>query len=310
MALTHTSVPTTDSNADSPPAGRRTVLVTGAAGTIGSAFAAHGRSEYDLRLMVRPADPPDRVDAVRPFGRVVVADLADLPAVKAACAGVDAVVHLAADPSPNATWDSLLPNNVVGTYHVMAAAKEAGVRRVIYASSIHAVGGYGPRAQVKTTEPPNPGDLYGVTKCFGEALGRYMAEQEGMGVIALRIGAYQPPGKMADPRLIGLADSWVSPRDLNQLFDLCVAAPDTLRWAVFHAVSDNAVNRLDVSDARAVLGYAPRDDAFAVVPGLAELGLRGKLMNHNMADPWAKSGLRDDVSRKDVLRADESREDV
>src|SRR3712207_7646535 len=78
-------------------------------------------------------------------------------------------------------------------YHTFVAAKAAGCRRVIYASSIHAVSGYPSDVQVKTSEPVNPGDLYGVTKCFGEALGRYMAEKEGLSVIALRIGAFQAP---------------------------------------------------------------------------------------------------------------------
>ena len=86
---------------------------------------------------------------------------------------------MAGDPSPSATWESLLPTNIIGTYNIFVAAKAAGCRKVIYASSIHAVSGYPADVQVKTDEPVNPGDLYGVSKCFGEALGRYMAEQEG-----------------------------------------------------------------------------------------------------------------------------------
>src|SRR3712207_8094922 len=77
-------------------------------------------------------------------------------------------------------------------YHTFVAAKVAGCRRVIYASSIHAVSGYAADVRVKTSEPVNPGDLYGVTKCFGEALARYMAEKEGVSAICLRIGAFQP----------------------------------------------------------------------------------------------------------------------
>ncbi len=93
---------------------------------------------------------------------------------------------------PIALWKDLLEANIIGTYNVFVAAKAAGVRRVIYASSIHAVSGYPADVQVKTTEPVNPGDIYGVSKCFGEALARYMAEKEGVSAIALRIGAFQP----------------------------------------------------------------------------------------------------------------------
>jgi len=280
-----------------PPAttpGKPVVLVTGAAGNIGSAFAEHGRTKYDLRLMVRNAGDADDVDPIRSFGQVVEADLADLPRLKEICRGVDTIIHLAGDPEPNATWDSLLQANIVGTYNVMAAAKAANVRLVIHASSIHAVGGYGPTHPSHTAEAPNPGDLYGVTKCFGEALGRYMAEQEGLAVISLRIGAFQPQSALENKDAVSIADSWISPRDMNQMFDRCIAARH-LRWGVFNALSGNAFNRLDISDARELLGYTPQDDAFKVVPGLAAYGFADKLMKHNLTDGFAKSGMRQDV---------------
>ena len=89
------------------------------------------------------------------------------------------VLHLAGNVSPSATWSELLQADVVGTDHPMVAVKSAGSRRFEYASSIHAVSGYPGAVQVKTGEPVNPGDLYGVAKCFGEALGRDMVEQRG-----------------------------------------------------------------------------------------------------------------------------------
>ncbi len=274
---------------------RRKVLITGAAGSIGTGYAAHAAATYDLRLMVRPTDPADRVDAIATFGDVVTAELSDLPRLIELFAGIDTVVHLAADPDPNATWASLLPNNIVGTYNAMAAAKAAGCRRVVYASSIHAVGGYGPEVQVKTSEPPNPGDLYGVTKCFGEALGRYMAEQEGLSVIALRIGAFQPLDSARDAEQgVKMMSMFVSRRDLNQLIEKCIDA-ENLRFAILHGVSDNHFKRLDISDARELVGYAPQDDATATLPELAPMNLRKGLMTHSMKDSWAKSGVREDV---------------
>ena len=284
------------SHPPSPP-GRRKVLITGAAGRIGSSFAEHGHRNYDFRLVVQTTQDPAKVEPLKRFGEVVPAELADRARLQELCAGIDTVIHLAADPNPNATWESLLSNNIVGTYNLMWAAKSAGCRRVIYASSIHAVGGYGRGVQVKAGDPVNPGDLYGVSKCFGEALGRYMAEQEGLSVIAIRIGGFQPAEQIiARPDAAGLVDSWISPRDLHQLLDKCIAA-DHLRWAVFNGLSGNAFNRLDISDARQLLGYVPQDDAADVVPSLAGLSLQGRLMHHNMQDTWAKSGLRDDDSK-------------
>ena len=119
-------------------------------------------------------------------------DLNDLEGLKTLFAGADTVVHLAGQAGPSTAWSALLEANITGTYHAFVAAKAAGCRRVIYASSIHAVSGYPADIQVKTNEPVNPGDLYGVSKCFGEALARYMAEQEGVSAIAIRIGAFQP----------------------------------------------------------------------------------------------------------------------
>jgi dTDP-4-dehydrorhamnose reductase len=277
-----------------PTPGKLRVLVTGAAGNIGSAFAEHGQDKYDLRLMIRPGPRDENEKSIDAFGEVVEADLTDVRRLKEVCSGVDTVVHLAGDPSPNATWQSLLPANIVGTYNVMAAAKSAGVRLVVHASSIHAVGGAGSSRQSHTGEPPNPGDLYGVTKCFGEALGAYMAAHEGLSVISLRIGAFQPQSALENKDAVSIADSWISPRDMNQMFDRCIAARQ-VRWGVFNALSANAFNRLDISDAREVLGYEPVDDAFKVVPGLEAYDFAGKLMKHNLKDGFAKSGMREDV---------------
>ena len=274
---------------------RRKVLVTGAAGNIGSYFAEHSRGRYDLRLMVRGDEDRGKLDALRGFGELVTSDLSDLEHLKSLCRGVDTVIHLAASASPDTPWEQLLPNNIVGTYNAMAAAKAAGCRRVVYASSIHAVGGYGPDVQVKTSEPPNPGDLYGVTKCFGEALGRYMAGQEGLSVIALRIGAFQPLEKAAGEGGVGMMDHFVSHRDLNQLIEKSIDAADGLKFAILHGLSDNRFKRLDITDARELVGYAPVDDLTEENPALKKLRLDEKIGSHSMGDGGQKSGLRNEV---------------
>ena len=231
-------------------------------------------------------------DKLDPFGEVVVGDVTDLDSMKSACDGIDVVLHLAGDPSPSATWDSLLPVNVVGTYNAFAAAKHCGVRRVVYASSIHAVSGYPGDVQVGPDFPVNPGDLYGVSKCFGEALGRYMAEREGVACVAVRIGAFQPRSAARDEDGVKMMDAYVSRRDLNDLLQRAVEA-DHLKWAVVNGLSDNHFKRLDITSARELLGYAPRDDLTEMNPDLAKLHLHD-VSTHANTDP-AESGLRDDV---------------
>ena len=269
---------------------KRRVLVTGAAGRIGSYFAEHSFGRYELRLMVQHED---QADAVRAYGEVVQGDLGDLDAMKRICAGIDTVVHMAGNPDASATWKPLLETNIIGTYNAMVAAKAAGCRRLIFASSIHAVSGYPREVQVKTSEPVNPGDLYGVTKAFGEALGRYMAEQEGLSVIAIRIGGFQTVENAQKEWSVGMADAWVTDRDLNQLIQKCIDN-ENLNFAIFHGLSNNAFLRLDISDARELVGYEPQDDVFALNPGLAPFDIANKVYKHSLESP-DRSGLRDDL---------------
>lgn len=145
------------------------------------------------------------------------------------------------------------------------AAKAAGCRHVIHASSIHAVSGYPADVHVKTSEPMNPGDLYGVSKCFGEALGRYRAAKEGLSVLALRIGAFQPIEAAQREEGLGLLDMFVSQRDLHQLIE-CSINVENLRFAILHGLSDSPFKRLNISDARELVGYAPQDDSTQELP--------------------------------------------
>jgi nucleoside-diphosphate-sugar epimerase len=238
---------------------QRRVLITGAAGRIGTSFRRLYGDRYRFRLL-------DRREIAEPAGHEVMAgDLADLEAARHACAGIDTVLHLAADPSPRADfYRTLLAMNIQATYNVFAAAKEAGCRRVVFASSIHAVNAYPLDVQVHPDDPVRPGDMYGVTKVFGEATAAYFAHRQGLSSIAVRIGAHTAPERVAesdDPRLLAL---WVSPRDLAQLLHRCIEAPESLRFAIVHGVSNNQFKRLDIRSARDLLGYAPEDNAFTL----------------------------------------------
>lgn len=285
----------TATGAGSPPrasSGMGRVLVTGASGRIGSYFAEHSHDRYQLRLMVEEMD--ERAERLRHWGEVVVGNLDNLQRMKDLCTDIDTVVHLAADPDPSATWESLLPNNIVGTYNTFVSAKANGCRRVVYASSIHAVSGYPADVQVKTSEPVNPGDLYGVSKCFGEALGRYMAEKEGLSVIALRIGAFQPLEAVEAEDGVGLLDTFISRRDLNQLIQKSIDA-ENVTFAILHGLSNNRFKRLDISDARVLVGYDPQDDAWALNPEAEWLDVNEMIGAHNVADEGQESGIREDV---------------
>jgi uronate dehydrogenase len=241
----------------------RKVLITGAAGRLGSRLTRALAGRYDLVLSdVR--EPADTGGA--PFVR---ADLTDLDAMRALCRGVDTVVHLGADPSMNAVWESLLPNNLVGAYNMFLAAKEAGCRRVIFASSVNAVFGYPPDVQVSLDAPGRPINLYGATKCWGEALASVFSGQ-GLSCICLRFGWVIAPD---DEELVAgheYLDIALTYDDLARLVGCAIDAPDTLRLGTFHGISNNRFKRLDISETRRVLGYEPVDDAFAMT-GMADV---------------------------------------
>lgn len=236
---------------------KRKVLVTGAAGRIGTAFRQQYGDRYQLRLVdQKPVDNPDGHETWS-------ADLVQLDEARKACAGIDTIIHLAADPSPRAAfYDSLLPLNIQMTYNMFHAAVEQGCRRLIFASSIHAVNAYPLDVQIHPDDPIRPGDLYGVTKCFGEALCSYYAHREGLSCIPIRIGAFGTPERLTDSDDSRMLALWVSQRDLSQLLMRCVDAPDDLRYLLVQAVSDNQLKRMDISNAREILGYAPEDNAF------------------------------------------------
>jgi len=221
------------------------VLVTGAAGRIGSGFLRHVADRYTLRA----TDLPSKAVAVEDF---VPADLVDAEALARACEDVDTVVHLGADPRLNASWDSLLPNNIVGTHTLFEAAHGAGVRRVVFASSVHAVSGYPVGRQISADDPANPGNLYGVTKAFGETLGRFYAEQRGLSVIALRIGAFYTEGTQPEPEpyneFLHLAEA--------DLYRIIIRAIEVrgVRFAVVNAISPQVGGRLDITATRDLLG--------------------------------------------------------
>jgi nucleoside-diphosphate-sugar epimerase len=240
----------------------RFVLLTGAAGRIGRSFVAGTASRYRFRLADREIGELDDAAGYE----IVLLDVADLDGCRAACAGIDTVVHLAADPSPEADFaGSLLENNIRGAYNIFRAAADAGCRRVVYASSLHAIAGYSIEEAAGPDSPVRPLNMYGVSKCFGEATARYFAEAEGLSCIAVRIGAFEAPWIREEPTREVLS-GFISARDLNQLLVRCIEAP-TISFAILHGISNNRIKRVSLTETESLLGYGPRDDGFAWVEG-------------------------------------------
>ena len=245
------------------------VLVTGMAGTIGGVIRRYLGDKYDLAGLDRV--PVDGVASC-------VADISDLSSIRPAFEGQDTVVHLAADPSPSASWDSTLQHNLVGTYNVLEASREAGVRRVVFASTNHVVGyHYLNQEPYKTVvdgrhrDVPKPFDLidartmrpdgyYGVSKHFGESIGSYYQDEHGMSFIAIRIGWVTKDDKSPDGSALWKA-LWLSHRDGAHLVERCIEAPSSVGFAVVYGVSNNTTRFLDIETAKELIGYDPQDDA-------------------------------------------------
>lgn len=227
------------------------VLITGAGGWIGNDLAERLRDRFSLRLLYhrRTPEQPPVADWVQP-------DTTDIDQLTAAMDGIDAVVHMAADPSTRAPWESVLENNIIVTYNVYEAARRAGVRRIVFASTNHVMGMYDrDRAwPIYADQPVRPDSLYGVSKAFGEALGRYWYDQHGVSVICLRIGWMTP-----EPRNEISQWMWLSPRDCAQL--VARALESDIGFGIFYAISGNAGRHWDISDTIERLGYRPEDDA-------------------------------------------------
>lgn len=228
------------------------VLITGAAGHIGRALRAGLRGQYQLRLADIAAQAPAGDDE-----EIVSTDITRLADLVPAMQGVDVVVHLAGIPDED-SWEKIRDINIDGCYNVFEAARQAGVKRVIFASSNHAVGFHRRDRMIDDTVALRPDSRYGVSKVFGEALGRLYADKHGMSVACLRIGSFRADDTPTMPRHLF---TWISHRDMVQLTKRCIDYPD-YHFVIAYGVSNNARNRWSNANAR-FLGYEPEDDAEA-----------------------------------------------
>lgn len=228
-----------------------TILITGAAGRLGTELR-RGLAPLARRLRLAARGP---ISDLAPNEEAVAFDLADADAVHAAAKGVDAIVHFGG-VSVERPWAEILQSNIIGSYNIYEAARKHGVRRVVYASSVHAIGYHRLEDQIDTRAPHRPDSLYGLSKCFVEDLGQLYWDKFGLESVSLRIFSSFP--EPADRRHLW---SWLSFEDCNRLTAAALTAP-RVGFTVSFGISDNAVKPVD-NRLAGHLGYLPKDNTEA-----------------------------------------------
>lgn len=248
------------------------IAITGAAGLIGGllrrAFADEYRDRYTVTGLDLHGDPAQGIAAV---------DSTDVDALAGAFRDHDVVIDLAAGSSASLEWQPAYGNNIPSTYNALQAAKVAGVRRVVFASSNHATGAYendapyrqvvagdytglqpGAFDRISAASAMRPDGPYGIAKAFGELAGRYYSEYHGLSVLCLRIGTVNAAGR---PQVVRQLATLLTHGDLLRLVVACIeASPDRL-FGVYYGVSANTWRIWDIDVAAAEVGYQPQDDA-------------------------------------------------
>jgi len=250
------------------------VGITGAAGHIGLDLAAGLADKYQLSLFYHHTKPDINLDL-----KMVKADLSDEKEVKGIFNGLDAVIHMAAASSPLSSWDDVLRQNIIATYNVFEEARRAGVSKVVFGSTNHTqhadimgtpfwcedLSLVKEHGLIKLNDPPAPDSLYGVSKLFGEDLGRYYSRLFGIKVVSLRIGFAEREAmiehlKQGDKPLINhIRFMYLSKRDLIDITDKALQSDKD--YVLAYAVSDNKPAVFDMTETRKKLGFNPRDSS-------------------------------------------------
>ena len=257
------------------------VLVTGATGQIGNALFTRlleQPDKYEAYALDRSGTFSARVPGSWvldiPEERFRQCDLTYMAGLQQAVRGMDVVAHLAADPDPD-TWESVLNNNIIGTYNVFEACRQEGVGRIVAASSITVSDGYAEEEPYKTIQegryedvspgftkvspdiPAKPRGLYASSKVWTESLARTFAHRYDMSCLLIRIGQVERDR----PRPPRGASIYVSVRDIVQIWELCIGADPALRFDIFYGMSNNDWRWVDIEHAGDVLGFEPQDRA-------------------------------------------------
>ncbi|WP_028998900.1 NAD-dependent epimerase/dehydratase family protein [Azohydromonas australica] len=225
------------------------LLLTGAAGGLGRVLRERLARYCDVL----------RLSDVAPLGEAAAGEelmpaaLQDSAAVRALLEGVDAVIHLGG-VSTEQRWEPILQANIVGTYNLYEAARLAGVKRVVFASSNHVCGFYKQSEVIGTDTPPRPDGLYGLSKAFGEDVAQLYFDRYGIESALVRIGSSFP-----EPRDRRMLASWLSYDDLERLVMAVLTTP-ALGCSVIYGISDNKTRWYDNGGA-AHIGYRPQDSS-------------------------------------------------
>lgn len=235
------------------------VLLTGPSGRVGPYLLPSFETLYDLHTF-------DMVPSSRPQSHV--GTLQDLDSLRAAMRGVDVVVHLAATSDEAPFMEELLPNNIAGMYNLMSAAQLEGVRRVVFTSSVQTIlQNLDDIPKPIETEVQSPSSLYGVTKIFGEVLGKWYHDRHGIEFVAIRLGWFQD--KPARETYSWINNIWISPGDAALLFQKAIETPG-ISYAVVNGVSNTPDDVLSLKSARELLNYEPQDHVLALSPSPGE----------------------------------------
>ena len=226
------------------------IVLTGANGNLGQELRAMLAGLCDALLST---DIADGVGELLPNESFVQADLAEMDQVRPLLEGADMVVHFGALVD-ELEFSKVWGPNFMGSFNVWESARQLGVKRVVYASSIHAMGMYPKTVAIDTVMPQRPDTYYGLAKCFTEDLGRMYWEKEGIESVHLRI--YSATSKPGNARALG---SWLSFDDLRQLVQRSVETP-FVGFTIAYGVSNNDRSPVDNS-AASFLGYRPKDNA-------------------------------------------------
>ena len=246
-------------------ANRPKVLITGVSGLIGGLVLRDLSEKYEFSGLSR-----------RPVAGIphTQADISDFEKVRAASRGMDMVLHLAAETQDYDDWEKVMSNTMGGTLNMYRAAQEAGVKRVVFMSTGSTMCGYewyegSPYGKLAANElqelppsekmisyldPPRPDSFYGVGKLFGENTGRLFSDKYGMSVLCIRLGAVLPNDA---PEMVRHFPGYLSQGDAVQMVDKCLGAPQSIRFDIFDAISDNSRRWRDTGHAKDVLGWRP-----------------------------------------------------
>lgn len=235
---------------------RLKVLLTGPGGRVGPHLLPSFNERYDLRLLdIKP---------IEGFPNTVITDLTDPEALNRAVEGIDVIVHLAAQADEAPFHEKLLQPNIVGVYNLFEAAHKAGVRRIVFASTVQAVGAAS-RGTIQANDVPHPSSVYGATKVWGEALGSYFHDRHGMEFVVVRLGGFQPYDSPVIRESRNWKDIWLSPRDCIEVFQRCVEGLN-LKHEIIFATSITVFERMSRTPMKELLDYEPVDNVKDYIP--------------------------------------------